>query len=604
MYNIQSVRGFSKTGKRANNEDSVYPFLEGDTRTENLKAKIPLIGNLYLVCDGVGGANKGEIASQLICTNFPLYFSNNPPASSPLTAAYLQKGLEWVENAMDLFIQNNPETKGMASTLTLLYFDAAGANIAWAGDSRVYHYRDGQLLYQTQDHSLVNELIKSGEITSEEAEKHPQKNVILRAVQGGSSPTRIEYHFIPWEEIQKGDEFLLCSDGVTETWIQDALNALFQDNLNQDTRVKHMEMACQVQSRDNYSAYLIQIGDFFIADAGSESGNKPELLIPVEGSEPDISTAEPQVMEPAELTTTAIHDTPVVEVNHPEAQEITTPLQMIVEDPVAEEIVVPEVVTEKINTQDSGIMEEVPPVKNLEEVPLTRNLISPEKPVIEVPPIPNPELAAPEVKIPVAEPAKSKAWILWGILLGILLITLLGILWYFIDGPGAANKNFEKYYASALDKVAQCEKVERCNEAKGVVNQAKSAAETMQEHEKADSLMARVLRKEAEIRKRSVINVPEPTDKGKADEKADGNPKSKTPTPKTTTKPATSPGGTTSSTTATVKPGGSTSTTTPKTTDKPAGSATSAKPPVQVSPSNIPADKVKPVSPAEPVKPK
>ncbi len=593
MYNIPSVKGFSKTGKRTNNEDSVYPFLEGDTRTESLKAKIPLIGNLYLVCDGVGGANKGEIASQLICTNFPLYFSNNPPSASPLGLDYLQKGLEWIENAMDLFIENNPGTKGMASTVTLLYFDSSGANIAWAGDSRVYHIRDGKTLFQTQDHSLVNELIKLGEITEGEAEKHPQKNVILRAVQGSSNPTRIEYHFIPWENIQKEDEFLLCSDGVTETWVHDALIALFQDKLDQDTRIKHMEMACQVQSRDNYSAYLIQIGDHYIGNTNSESGNEPEFSVPLSGSEPDITTAEPLVTVPI-LTTTAIHEIPVAELNPQVIEEdVTTPLQMI--DPVVEALEVPNLSDKEPLIEDSGIKTEIPLAKPVKE-PVIQEINTSKPPVVEIPSFPKAELSTP---VTPPAPVKNKGWILWGILLGLLLISLCGVLWYFIEGPGAANTNFEKYYTSALEKVAQCEKVEKCTEAKGVVNQAKSAAETMKEHEKADSLMARVLRKEAEIRKKATINVPEPTDKGKADDNADGNPKSKTPTPKTTTKPATT-GGNTNTTSS------STKTTTPVTTDKPAGSATSAKPvkpPVQVSPSNIPADKVKPATPPTPPPP-
>ena len=88
------------------------------------------------------------------------------------------------ELELDKIVAKNPEYKGMATTLTYLHLSPEGAIIAWAGDSRVYHIRDGKILFKTEDHSLVNQLVQAGQITEEEAAHHPQKNVILRAVIG------------------------------------------------------------------------------------------------------------------------------------------------------------------------------------------------------------------------------------------------------------------------------------------------------------------------------------------------------------------------------------------------------------------------------------
>ena len=555
MYSIQSAIAFSKIGKRANNEDSVYPFLEGDARTENLRSKIPSIHNLYLVCDGVGGASKGEIASQLICTNFPLYFSDNPPAEVPLSQDYLQKGVVWVEKAMDLFIEQNPESRGMASTLTLAYFDSAGVNICWAGDSRVYHFRNGKVLYQTEDHSLVNELVKSGQIKPEDAETHPQKNIILRAVQGCNNPTPISYHFISWNDVQIGDEFLLCSDGVTETWVQTALTALFSDDLNQDSRLNHMEMACSQQSRDNYSAYLIQIGERLMGKAEEPDDTPNTMHFPVEGSgnRENITIIENSVEVP--LTVTTSNETPVSEVVPPIVEEVVVP-------PVTKTVM--ENIHQTIQKNNDA---KIPPIAQVQE-----------KPRIEQNP---------------PSPKKTKYWLIGGIVGAVIVLGTIGLLWYYISGPGSANVQFQKYYTQALAKISICEKTGKCTDAKGLANQAKSAAETMAEHKKADSLIARVSRKEEEVKKHSTLNVPEPTDKGKVDDKAAGSPKSKTPTPKTTT---TAPASTTVTPKATTdKPTTPATTTAPKvTTPKPAETtAKTTKPPVQVSPANIPADKVK-----------
>lgn len=94
---------------------------------------------------------------------------------------------------------------GMATTLTMAYIASSGIVLAHIGDSRIYHLRKGEILYQTEDHSLVNSLVKLGKITPEEALTHPQRNVIIRAIQGTHTPT--EADIITLNDIQP-DDFL------------------------------------------------------------------------------------------------------------------------------------------------------------------------------------------------------------------------------------------------------------------------------------------------------------------------------------------------------------------------------------------------------------
>ncbi|MGB0931668.1 MAG: PP2C family protein-serine/threonine phosphatase [Chitinophagales bacterium] len=248
-------------GKRKNNEDMVYPFDDSATTADRL----------FLVCDGVGGANKGEVASLMICELFQVYFQEND--LQHVSKSDLEDALRFVEGKLSEHTQENPDCSGMASTLTLLHLNDEQnvATIGWVGDSRVYHIRAGKILYETEDHSLVNELIKRGEITAEEAKVHPQRNVILRAISGNDNPSQISVHQI--ENIEAGDFFLLCSDGILESVDERILVTLLpkkEVNL-QKVRDKIKEL-CLQYSHDNNSMYLLQIEDVI-----EEDGNTGKL---------------------------------------------------------------------------------------------------------------------------------------------------------------------------------------------------------------------------------------------------------------------------------------------------------------------------------------
>lgn len=235
----------SEVGGRLNNEDSIYP------QPESVSAQ----QRLFMVCDGVGGAEKGEVASALACESIQTYFSTF--LNGEVTPEFIRKAIQYTESRFDDYILNNPESKGMATTLTLLYIGNSGLTICHIGDSRIYHFRQGHILYRTEDHSLVNSLIKSGEITEEQAAVHPQKNVILRAIQGQGRPVNPDVFFI--EDVKPGDIVFMCTDGVLENLTDDSLSSIFSENAGADSLKNAIVERINGRTRDNFSFYIIPI---------------------------------------------------------------------------------------------------------------------------------------------------------------------------------------------------------------------------------------------------------------------------------------------------------------------------------------------------------
>lgn len=258
-------------GKRKNNEDSIYPSLGSGTDSDKL----------FLVCDGVGGANKGEVASAMVCDLLHTYFAEH--SGKEVDAHYVGQALRFAEARMSKHTAAHPECGGMATTLTLLYLDDQRnkATIAWVGDSRVYHVRNGNIQYVTDDHSLVNELVKRGEINPEDAATHPQRNVILRAISGSDQPTKSDVKEII--DIQAGDYFMLCTDGILETIDDHTIKMLLPNAQTQLDIVKtQINELCDHLSNDNFSMYLLRVAEVSPAALPSANivGKTGELKMP------------------------------------------------------------------------------------------------------------------------------------------------------------------------------------------------------------------------------------------------------------------------------------------------------------------------------------
>jgi protein phosphatase len=165
--------------------------------------------------------------------------------------------VQYTEVHFDTYTSEHPEAMGMATTMTMLYVGTNGITLAHIGDSRIYHFRDGEILYQSEDHSLVNSLVKLNKITPEEAFTHPQRNVILRAIQGTSRCTAADVVLI--EDVQPGDYFFLCTDGLLENFTNEALASVFKKQVASEVIKDILMESCDGKTRDNYSFYIIPI---------------------------------------------------------------------------------------------------------------------------------------------------------------------------------------------------------------------------------------------------------------------------------------------------------------------------------------------------------
>lgn len=190
--------GKSDTGLvRKNNEDSFAVDIEAGFCT---------------VADGMGGAAAGEIASSIFVETAAEVFSLHGSFSEEQRVGQMQKTFTLANQRILDHIQSNPDHKGMGCTAELLAITDAGFVLGHMGDSRTYRLRNSQLKQITKDHSLVQDQLDQGIITPEQAAKHLQRNVILRAVGTTQNPSLdlIRGRTYP------GDRFLLCSDGLTD----------------------------------------------------------------------------------------------------------------------------------------------------------------------------------------------------------------------------------------------------------------------------------------------------------------------------------------------------------------------------------------------------
>jgi PPM family protein phosphatase len=169
---------------------------------DNAFARAPV----FVVADGMGGAQAGEVASKIATETFQ---KGLPDSGSP--EERLAERVREANHQIYELSRSDRERAGMGTTLTAAYVDDASVAIAHVGDSRAYLFRDGTLERLTQDHSLVEELVRQGKLTPEQAAGHPQRSIITRAL-GPEANVEVDTWTYP---VRAGDILLLCSDGLT-----------------------------------------------------------------------------------------------------------------------------------------------------------------------------------------------------------------------------------------------------------------------------------------------------------------------------------------------------------------------------------------------------
>lgn len=241
-------------GRRANQEDFLYPQ-PGHASTES---------RLFVVCDGMGGHDRGEVASEAVATAMAQWLEEHVKPGVVATPQDMEQAVEHAHQALDAL---DPEGESsMGTTLTAILLHRGGCIAAHMGDSRIYHISTHRqrILYKSRDHSLVHDLWALGEITREEMKTHPRRNVITKAMQSGND-RRCTATIAQIAHIESGDYFLLCSDGVLEQLDDKELLEWICDKSDDEAKIEKLKELTAFNS-DNHTAYLVHINDV-IADS-------------------------------------------------------------------------------------------------------------------------------------------------------------------------------------------------------------------------------------------------------------------------------------------------------------------------------------------------
>jgi serine/threonine protein phosphatase PrpC len=240
---------------------------------DNLFVQVPL----FVVADGMGGAQAGEVASEMAVRSF----GSGLPDGSPAEA--LVQVVEQANRAIHDRSRSDEKTRGMGTTVTAAYVGESEVTIAHVGDSRAYVLRDGELIRLTKDHSLVGELVARGKLTEEQAEMHPQRSVITRAL--WSEPdVDIDVHVY---QARAGDLFLLNSDGLTSMVPEARVKPIIENAGSlADAGRELIAAANEAGGRDNITVILFRVDEVGAPEAAAEKGATTEYETWESGSGP------------------------------------------------------------------------------------------------------------------------------------------------------------------------------------------------------------------------------------------------------------------------------------------------------------------------------
>jgi len=208
---------------------------------------------VYLVCDGMGGAAAGEVASTLAVAEMMRQLTERPWTSPPPIEA--AEAVTAANEAIFSRSQRNPKLNGMGTTLVALLVEDRHAWMVNVGDSRGYRLRNSQLEQITLDHSLVEEQMRLGQMSQQEALRSPLKNVITRALGTQSVVTPDIFEF----ETEPGDLFLLCSDGLVRELSDSVIESLLRLDLTlEEMCARLVEAANEAGGHDNITCILVR----------------------------------------------------------------------------------------------------------------------------------------------------------------------------------------------------------------------------------------------------------------------------------------------------------------------------------------------------------
>ncbi len=244
-YTVESDIGL----KRKINEDRAA-FVE---RPDHFK--------LAILADGMGGHNAGDIASEMAIKELEYLFKNAISKNFETTHSKKRWMLEVIKNVNEKIYKHsliNESCSGMGTTLIAVLIDHEKCLISHIGDSRVYHFMPNRVDLVTRDHSYVNILLENGEISEEEAENHPQKNVIIKAL-GTELNVEPDFYELSMEE---QSYLLICSDGLSNKLSVDEMSAILTFEMTIEEKGKKLvQLANDSGGEDNISLVLLSLNN-------------------------------------------------------------------------------------------------------------------------------------------------------------------------------------------------------------------------------------------------------------------------------------------------------------------------------------------------------
>lgn len=290
MITIRKPLCFSEIGEKDNQEDYLFP------------SNVNKSTRVFILCDGMGGHDNGEVASRTAAEALGEYLTSCNKIDSDIFKVGLSKAYDALDS-IDTSTDRKPGT-----TMTALCINEYSYVAAHIGDSRIYHIRPSLynkdkgmsgLVYQSYDHSLVNDLLKAGELTQEEARNFPQKNIITRAMQPHLAK-RYMADIIESDDIKSGDYFFLCCDGILEQLTNETLCEIIADqNLDDRKKLAIIKNICDGKTKDNHTCWLISIDKVETNKSISDKTDEIVLKADLENQE---KTCHSESVEYVELT--------------------------------------------------------------------------------------------------------------------------------------------------------------------------------------------------------------------------------------------------------------------------------------------------------------
>ena len=252
--------------RKPRNDDSFLVFSAGINGATKLSAESssPLTNEdlIFGVSDGMGGGNAGDLASSLILETLsetiPKTFKSAAQGFHPDYLELLEQKVKEVHGAINEKAASAPELKGMGATLILTWFTPENLYIAHAGDSRLYLLRDDKTQQITEDHSFCWRKMNRGEISERQYRNDPKRSVLCEVIGGGHPRVRPTVAAIPY---QKGDRFMLCSDGIIDGLWEKHIHSALGKNRDSTSVVAHalMNLAIDNDGSDDTTLIIIDV---------------------------------------------------------------------------------------------------------------------------------------------------------------------------------------------------------------------------------------------------------------------------------------------------------------------------------------------------------